>query len=199
MANCEALILQDIAPNCANPIVKGLERNAVIVNREDIDFGAIVYNASRPNVVEDLPLLEGKRGYGVYVYGDAPFTGTKTSMVVGTHRNTFTNDFSFVILDNDPDIAANVIDGLANGDFVVVFENKYKNASKATTPNDSAFQIFGLHQALNATAIENDKYSDDTEGGWTVTLQETQAPHAGMFLYKTSYATTKALFDSLTQ
>lgn len=194
---CENLIQRDIAPSCTDPIVGGLEANAVIINRGDIDRGAVLFNTTRKNVIESLPLKMGKKGYAAYVGGAKPFSGTKTALEKGTYRNTFANDFSLVILDNDPDVTAEIIDGLANGKFVVVYENKYNNATKAETPGDSAFQVMGFYQGLSAETIENDKYSEDTEGGWNVLLKETKVPIAGLFLYKTSYSATKAIFDSL--
>lgn len=131
------------------------------------------------------------------VYGDTPFTGTKVTMSKGTYRNTFDNEFAMTILDNSPDVCKNVIDGLANGDYVVVFENKYKNLNKTTNKGDSVYQIMGLRQGLNAETIENDKYSEDTDGGWAVLLKETKAPESALFLYKTDMVTTEALFNSL--
>lgn len=195
--NCENLIKADIALACTDPIVMGLEANAVIINRDDIDRSAVKFNATRANVIESLPLKVGRRGYRAYVGGAKPFTGTKTTLSKGTYRNTFDNDFALVILENDPDVTAQVIDGLANGKFVVVYENRYNNSAKVANPGDSAFQVIGFYQGLAAETIENDKYSEETEGGWNVLLKEVKTPVAGLFLYKESYAATRALFDSL--
>lgn len=196
--NCEKIISRDITINCTNPVIAGLEANAVIINRADLDRSAVLFNETRTNVIESLPLKTGSRGYKAAMVGAKPFTGTKTAMAKGTYRNTFDNDFGLVILDNDPDVVSGIIDGLANGTFVVVVENKYNNSAKATTPSDSAFQVIGFYQGLVAETIENDKYSEDTEGGWSVLLKETKSPVAALFLYKTSYAVTKQLFDALT-
>ena len=38
MADCESLIKKDIDINCDTPVTRGLEANAVIINRSDIDF-----------------------------------------------------------------------------------------------------------------------------------------------------------------
>ena len=192
-------ISMDVAMDCANPITAGLERRAVIINRADIDFANVVYNTSRPNVIEALPLKSGKRGYSVRVDGDTPFTGTAVNMEKKTYRNVYTNTFAFTVLGNDPDLSHEVIDALTNGDFVVVFENKYKNINKETNKGDSTYQIMGLRQGLNAETIANDKYSEDTDGGWAITLTETGVAESALFLYKTDLATTEALFNSLTE
>jgi hypothetical protein len=194
---CEFLIKQSIEINCNDPVTAGIEANGVIVNRQDIDFAEVEFNAIRKNVIEQLALKTGKKGYAVYVPGPTPFNNTTTTMEKGTNRNTFTNDVGFVILNHDPDVCANIIDALANGEFVVVYENKFKNTNKATNPGDSAFQVIGYYQGLKAETLENNKYSAETEGGWNVLLKETKSPKSGLFLYNTSYSVTKATVESL--
>lgn len=198
MGACDNILKRDIAPVCDDPIVPGFEQEGVIMNRADIDFSAATFNATRKNVLEALALKTGKKGYKVIVPGKNPFTGSKTALATGTYRNSFTNDIAIVVLGNDPDVCADIIDGLANGSYVVVLENKYKGLQKESNPGDAAFQVYGYYQGLNATAIDQDKYSEDTEGGWSINLQETKAPKAALFLYKTSYAATKTLVDTLT-
>lgn len=196
---CEFLLEKDIAASCVDPVVPGFEQEGLIMNRDEIDFGAITFDAERSNVISQIAMLAGKRAFKVRVLGNTPFTGTTTSFVAGTYQNTFTNTVQFVVLDNGPDVCESVIDALANGRFVMILENTYKGLNKETNKGDAAFQIYGYTQGLAASAIENDKYSEDTNGGWLVTMQETKASKSGMFLYKSSYATTKAMFDSLTE
>ena len=182
---CDNLIKKDIAPSCDDPIVPGIEQEGVIANRADVDFSATTFNS-------------GKKAYKVVVYGGTPFTGTNVALATGTYRNTFTNTVNMVVLANDPDVCGDIIDGLANGEFVVVLENKSKGMQKETNPGDSAFQVYGYYQGLKAAEISSDKYSEDTDGGWSVSLTETKVPKSALFLYKTSYETTKAAVDALT-
>lgn len=196
-STCDYLIKQDIMPSCSDPIVGGLEQRGIIINRGDIDFGTTTFNATRSNVIETLALKSTKKAYQVVMYGNTPFTGTNTALEVGKYRNSFTNTVSLVVLDNGPDVCANVIDGLANGEYVVILENKYKANNKDENKGDAAFQVFGWYQGLKASEITNDKYSEDTDGGWLVNLQETNAPKSGLFLFKTDYETTLAAIDSL--
>lgn len=92
MGACDKLIKQAISQNCANPITKGLEANGLIVNRQDIDFAATVFDATKKNVIKTLVLKTGKQAYEVFIPGSTPFTGTKTSMEKKTYQNTFTNE-----------------------------------------------------------------------------------------------------------
>lgn len=195
---CDYAIKRDIVASCDDPLVPGVEQEGVIMNRKDIDFATVAFNATRKNVIETLALKEGKKAYKVIVPGRTPFTGTNTALAVGTYQNTFTNTVNMVILANDPDVCADIIDGLANGEYVVILENKAKNLQKEENPGDSAFQIYGYYQGLKAAEISNDKYAEDANGGWAVSLQETKVPKSALFLYKTDYETTKTAIDTLT-
>ena len=48
-----------------------------------------------------------------------------------------------------------------------------------------------------ASAGTNERYSDDTEGGFLITLQEANTPKSGVFYFKTDSATTAAQYESL--
>ncbi len=195
---CEKLLSDDITPSCDNPIVNGVESVGVIVNRADIDFANVVYNATRKTVIEDLPLKAGKKGYAISIPSNTPFAGTNTTMAEGTNSNKFTSNVGFVILNNDPDVTEKVIAGLANGTYVVVVQNKYNNKDKAVTPSDSVYEVYGMEKGLRATALENDKYSADTDGGWSVVLTEKEHPTPAFWMYDTDYATTAIAFEALT-
>ncbi|MBR6031333.1 MAG: hypothetical protein IKP36_05150 [Bacteroidaceae bacterium] len=189
---CDFKLAQDIAGSCTNPQVAGLKNTGYLINYDDIDWDALAKANDNPNIVETLLLLSGKRAYKVVVPGNTPFTGTQAALATGTYRNKFTKTASIVVLDSGPDVSKNVIDQLANGRFVFIFENKYQGADKKNT-----FEIYGLEQGLAATEMTNEKYSEETDGGWAVTLEETGAPTSGLFLFKTSIATTRAALESL--
>jgi len=189
---CDFKLAQDIAGSCTNPQVAGLKNTGYLINYDDIDWDSLAKANDNPNIVETLLLLSGKRAYKVVVPGNTPFTGTQAALATGTYRNKFTKTASIVVLDSGPDVSKNVIDQLANGRFVFIFENKYQGADKKNT-----FEIYGLEQGLAATEMTNEKYSEETDGGWAVTLEETGAPTSGLFLFKTSIATTRAALESL--
>lgn len=190
---CDSLISQGIEQNCDIPIAKGLEPDAVIINRADIDFSKSVFDETSKNMLKSLILKSGKKGYPVIQQGSKPFTGAKISLATGTYRNTFTNEIPIVVLDNGPEVSQNVIDALANGSFVIVTKNVHKGVN-----GEAEYQVYGYYQGLRATAIDNDKYSDDTEGGWLVTLQETSVPKSALFYFNTDSTTTATQFESLT-
>lgn len=47
MGKCEYLIAQAITENCDDPLVKGLEKRGIIINRDDVDFGAVEFAADQ--------------------------------------------------------------------------------------------------------------------------------------------------------
>lgn len=189
---CDFKLAQDIAGSCNTPQVAGLKNTGYLINYDDIDWDSLAKADGNPNIVETLLLVSGKRAYKVIVPGNTPFTGTQSALATGTYRNKFTKTASIVVLDSGPDVSKNVIDQLANGRFVFIFENKYQGADKKNT-----FEIYGLEQGLTATEMTNEKYSEETDGGWAVTLEETNAPSSGLFLFKTSITVTRAALDSL--
>lgn len=196
MANCDTQIAQSIERNCEDPYVKGIERIGYAVNRSDIEFGSLEFRSG--NELSTLPLKSGAKGYSIYQAGAQPFNGSNTSLEDSTVAFTATHSLSIVILDDSPEVSRNFIDPLMNGgELVVILEKKYKKLQDADNPGGSAFKVFGLHQGCKLSEGSVDPYSDDTNGGWSITLTETGAPKSAMFLNAGSYEATKALLESL--
>lgn len=189
---CDYKLAQNIGASCDNPIVQGLKNKGYLINYDDIDFDSIQRDETNSFIVKTLTLLSGKKAYSAYVPGKTPFTGTKSEMATGTYSNKFNKTASIVVLNSGPDVAKNVISNLANGKYVFIMENKYQGDEQKNT-----FEIYGLEQGLTASEISNDKYSEDTDGGWAVTLVEENAPSAGIFMFNTDIKTTRKALESL--
>lgn len=189
---CDYKLAADLVSNCESPSVAGLKNTGYIMNYDDIDFDALVYDETNPNIVKTLAMKTGKKAYRIYIPGKNPFSGTNKTMTEGTYRNKFTKALNLVILDNGPDVSHNIIDQLANGQFVCILENKYAGKDGKNT-----FEIYGLEQGLSATALADDKYSEETDGGWSATLQEANAPKSGIFLFGESLTATRTALNSL--
>lgn len=195
MATCDALIGRDITPNCTNPLVKGLEDAAIIINRDDVDFDSCTFDAINKNQLKTLVVKGGKKGYALKQLNES-FTGTGSVMVKGSYKNRFENNFNFLISDNDTQVKEDIIN-LANGSFLVVYENKHKNLGKTTTPGDSVFEVMGFDSGLKAESIEELKYDEETQGGWLISLKETGAGRPALGFYNTNLSTTRAAFVAL--
>ena len=189
---CETLIKADIDFSCEEQSVRGLEPDGIVMNRSDIDFSATVFDDTRKNIIKTLVLKAGKKAYAIKQMGSTPFTGTKSTMNVGTYHNTWTHEIPIAVLANNPDVCEDIIDGLANGTFVLILRNVSKGAD-----GKAEYQVYGYAQGLKASAGNNEKYSEDTDGGWLVTLQEAAAPKCAMFYFNTDADTTAKQYESL--
>ena len=189
---CESLIAKDINFDCNDLSVRGLEADGLIINRSDIDFSATVFDDTLKNVIKTLVLKRGKRAYDIVQMGSTPFTGVQSTLNVGTYRNTWQHQIPLAVLANSPEVSQNIIDGLANGTFVIILRNVSKG-----TDGKSEYQIYGYAQGLRASEGTNEKYSEDTDGGWLITLQESSAPKSAMFYFNTDSTTTATQYESL--
>lgn len=189
MGACDFKIAKEIAFDCANMSEKGIEKIGYIVNYADV----IKASCGRSgNLITSLALATGAHGYKIIVPEGTPFNGTLIEAVVGTYKTKWNKTVAFVILDSGPEVSANIIDKLANGKFVIVLENVYAGAD-----SKNKFEVYGFEQGLKLTAGSRDLYSDDVDGGWSVTLQEQNAPSSGLFLFSESEAATRTMLASL--
>ena len=192
MANkCEDFLNQCIGASCENPIFTGVENKAWIFNKKDIESFTweLDDDGQKTNVITAITMAAGKTGYTIDQIGKTPYTGTTTSMTEGNIANTFTENISFVVPDNSP-LAGMILDSLANGKYVVIIENEYDGVD-----GRGKFQVYGAKKGLVASAIENDKYSEDTNGGWSVTLTATNTPNSSIFIEYTT--DTKTYLNTL--
>lgn len=168
--------------SCDKPLVQGLERQGYIFNRSDIS-AIVSYGASMPNMIQQIQMKTGKKGFRVIVPARMPFQGTKTELSEGTYENGFTHTVSIVVLDAGADVSQKIIDPMANGEFVVVLENKFAGVHGIGV--DNAFQVYGSENGLMATGLDREPWSDDTRGGWLITLQESEATRSGLYMLPT--------------
>lgn len=191
MSYCDGLITKGLdKAACDSQPKKGWEHEALLINREEIDWSGVTYDATKKNVITALPLKTGKKAFVVYQAGSTPFTGSTTSGATGTYLNTVTKNLVVAILHNDQSTSEELIDPALNGDFVAIVECKDKGADNA-----SAYKVIGLHNGLKMSAFEADPYGDAFNGG-ILTLTETEAPVANIFLGAT-YTAGKALYEGL--
>lgn len=196
MAKCDELIKRDIGPNCEDPLVGGYEAEGVIINRRDIDWGAVEFEDGSNNVITNLPLKTGKRGYEIVQENDA-FSGSNKTLAVGTNRNGFTHNVNILIPDAGPEVSQDIIDpmGTNSDGFVVIRRNKYKGLISQEGKN--TFEVSGFFKGLKASAADQDPYSQDTDGAWSFTLTEERAPRSAMYLWAGSYEATEALIETI--
>lgn len=195
--NCENLIKKAIERNCAEPFVGGLELVGWIINRAEVDFANVTFAQNRPNVISALTLVDGAHAFPVYQTGKKPFAGSTKTLNTSDLGGYVTNRVQFIILDNSPEVSAEIVDPILEGSFVFIQENKAKHLKDSTNPGASAFEVKGFWQGLTLAEGSLDPYSDDANGGWSIALEEEKSPSSGMFLDVGSYSATKTLIDTL--
>lgn len=194
MANCDFLIAQEISNFCDKPLAKGAYNEAVIINRNDIDFNSTTTGAD--GSVSSLVLKSGKVGYKCLQPGNKPFGTGNTALVVGDYQNTWTHQVPVIVLAHDADVTTNIIEALGKGEFVLVV--KMKNTGDTTTAN-GRYQIFGYDNGLRASE-QTHTISDDTLGsGWSTTLQEEGAMKPARFLVGATAEATDQAYAALTK
>lgn len=176
---CDFLLSADLVAPCDGLSSAGMKNTGYIVNYDDVDWDNLTRDTQNPNIVKEFVLKTGKNAYKVYVPGKTPFTGTNKALATGNYRNKFTKQVNIVVLSNGAAVCHDIIDQLANGRFVVILENDFQGATK-----DNTFEFYGLELGCAATEMSDDKYSEDTDGGWAITLEETNAPTSGLFYLK---------------
>lgn len=182
---CLGVISANIDEDCDNPRVIGYEDTAIIINRSDIDWTGVTYNSSNPRIVEALALISLKKPYAIYNprLADASFNGTQTALNADTRHYTKTLQFYYKGI--GADAAANVVEPLAKGEYVVILQRKDHSGH-------GSFQILGLQNGIYAT----EQVQDEATGYWLMTMVIDE-PFAETELFKTDYAASKALFDAL--
>lgn len=179
---CEKFIKGCISvEDCDNIGYGGVSNTGWIANYADID--TVTYDTNNGNIVDGITMkTEGEGGNAVTkcffpmtVMGNQPYQGSNTSLVTGDYGNRFTHVINISILDNSPKLSNEVLDNLANGRFVVILENDFRDSN-----NTNRYSIYGLAKGLKATNISRDLY--ENEAAWIVELSEEGNPKSETFV-----------------
>lgn len=184
---CRELLAMGLEVECMqNP--KGYLPEGIIINWDDVDWPLDAATGLQNGKLISLPLKEGKKGYLLKQMGIQPFNGTTVTLnaPTGNMPGTATSAVSFRVPQNSPAVTSGFIDKMLNGRFIVILKQptislRYSNGTTPDTAN-AGYQVFGLFNGLRLSEGSLDRYSDDTGGGWTITLTESESPMSGVFL-----------------
>lgn len=159
-------------------------------------YTAATTQTAKSTIVSKFVLKSGCKAYKINQLKKA-FTDTEVSFEAGDYRNTFTNTLAFKVFDQGPKVAA-IVNGLSNGEFVVILEQKDKSEDTFTyAAGESKYRIFGLENGLTASEITNNAYDDGIGNGWSIKMEETAGTSCAYYLFDTDEATTDLLVESL--
>lgn len=187
MALCEHLVAQEISQSCANPIFTGHEQVGYIINRADIASMTRV-----DNVISAITMATGKKAFRIYQETKTPFNGSTVEFAEGAVTNKVNKNAAFVVLNDGPLVTKNIIDPMLNGEFVVILGRKWNNST-----GDAKWRVVGAETGAKCTATSLDVDNADVDGGWSVTLTESNAPTSAVYFYDTDAATTIASLEAL--
>lgn len=182
---CLGVIADSITQDCDNPRVAGYETVALIFNRSDIDWTAVTINSSNPRIVEAIAMATGKTPFVIYnpKVNPAAFNGTNSTLNTDTDRYDKTVQFYYEGIGGGA--AQDVVEPLKSGDYIIMLQRKDHRG-------DGSFELVGFQSGLKATA----QVQDEDTGYWLMTMT-TSEPSAEISFFKTDYANTKSMFDTL--
>lgn len=178
--------------NCNTKPKAGMEVTILIGNRTEIS--SLGYNASNAYIVESITMVTGKKFW--------KFQGIKQSNVFETtmqrlkYFNGWNHGGSFLIFDNSGATVKQITDEIANGDFVVIVENKNKGAD-----GEMAFEMHGFGCGLVATEIKRAPQDQDTQGAWFIkfgAVENEYESNPPLKVFVTDYAATQAVIAGVT-
>lgn len=171
-----------VAPNCAIPLVGGLEVKIHLANKDDISSMAMT-----GLVVTGITMKATKK---FYTYeGIKTSNNKKAASVPGKYFNLFEHEIEYVVFKIDS-ATKTEIEAANNGLLVAIVENKYKG-----TAGNSAFEILGREQGLEMSALTQDSNDGDSQGAYKIILKTGSGGKEGHLpapFYDTDYATTLA-------
>ena len=188
---CTEEITADILLDCDNLPISGLEVNALIFNKNDIDTSATTFDASNKILMTNFQLLSGKQGFKIE--GIKQSNTKNYSLVVKENLfDKWLHQFNGVIMNPTAANKLQLSNLSKDGRYVVIIEQLWKGAN-----NESAFEVLGYNVGLKLTESVNN--SVENENGITLVLasesnyEETEVPYT---LLETDYTTTKTAFDN---
>lgn len=188
MAKCDTSVIHDFLYDCENPPVAGLEDDALLINRADIDFTKSATDADNPNIITSIVLKAGKKANLVQQRKDS-FNGTKVDQVEGTYSVGTTQTFAFVAFANSAEEKA-ALEKMLNGSFVAVIQNK-------AAADDSKYEVLGWNTGLKTPTLTKDYVAEESAGVYAVTLASGQEPRLPMSFYAGTVEETDAAFAAL--
>lgn len=163
---CGNYFNQSVFIDCDLPMLSGrLDGEAYLIDRSDITAFTI-----EDGICTALTIASGSKVRVVQMKGKKPFTGSSNTMVESDYGNRWDNVLQFIIAQpvvNDK--VEPIIEELKDCDLVAIIKNKDVYSGL------SSYEIWGLSQGMQATAIVRTFYDENVGGAWTVTLTESGA------------------------
>lgn len=187
--SCAATMADNIARDCAAPLVGGYTGRGVLIDLADVTF---TVSGSNPRIITAITLAAGKKLSVIdNAFSPQPLTGSNsqsnTDDGMMKHRKTLV----LTIPKRGAKASKEIVEPTYQSPlgYVAVLEKKDRNG-------DGSFEIVGYEQGLvaNADGIVRNEYEN---GGATIVTMSTNETNFENVFYDTDYATTLAAFETL--
>lgn len=178
---CTKSVTKNIAPDCANPRIKGWERTGVGMKRNEIDFAGATIAAEGVS----FSMLATKKTFAIYnkKQNPLPFNGTQVAANIDAEGWDKKIQFYYEGMGAD---ANAVMSALMAEEFVIILERKDKTGT-------GSYVLFGYEVGLTLESA----VCDEETGYWIVTMKTTEHDAEMNFGSDTNYVLNKPLFDAL--
>lgn len=186
---CAASIAANIAMDCSKPLVAGYTGRAVLIDLAGAP--TITPSSNNPRIIASIALASGAKSVMIdNVFAD-PFSGSTKSGNTDSGRVKFTKSLTVQIPLRGADVAKDVIEPLLKSPegFLLIVEKKDRKGL-------GTYEVLGYQEAVKADASTYSRDESANGGAATVTLSCTE-DWEEVDLYDTSYAATKAAFETL--
>jgi len=185
-------ITEDLGFNCPNPLQAGTNDELTVINWTDWEDAVLVKNGSNPNIIEDIQLPSGATAF-TYT-GKNNSNAPKMELIKSQFNENYNHEINFKIFQIDA-AAKKQLELLDKGRVVCIVNNKHKGAS-----GDTAFEIFGGDAGMITSQNLREGNNIELGGAFDVILKSDELslePFLPKTLFKTDFATTKAIVQSL--
>lgn len=189
--DCTAELTGDIAFDCLNAPVGGIEQDVVLINKNDIDIVTTVTSTTNRVLLTNLQLKPGKTGYKLT--GVKQSNGKSWELVKKENSpDKFKHTFSGVIFNPSAENKMQADYLSQGGSYIAVVEQKWKGAN-----NTGAFEVLGLSAGMELSTMTNSSKENDNMILFELaSVDGYEEPTMPKTLLDVSYAATKTVFDN---
>lgn len=188
----------DVAANCTDPLVAGVDDQIILLNFDDIDV--ITRNGSNKQIIEGITIKSTSPQRTAYTAIGKNYSNmVDDALAKGKYIDSWDHNILFHAFGNDPEYKL-WVENLAGSRVVAIVKNKYENLNKALTPSDSLYEIYGLDTGLEVKTTVRNKMDQDTKGGFAIQLgcnENVKEPHLPATFFVTDKAATAAAVNAL--
>jgi hypothetical protein len=188
-ATC-AEIAAGITLDCDYPLVGGVKDDLYLFNYSHLN--SVTRNSTNPQIIEAITLTSGKKVYKFE--GKNNSVEPRAALVKQRYADAYEHQVDFLVFSLVPASKA-IIEDLVKGRVIAICENRHREVSGKTS-----FEIYGLNAGLEVSELERVANDSDTQGAYKLVLKTSEysrEPALPNTLFKTDYATSKALITAL--